>query len=137
MSSLYPDKAYRLFAHNWWLSPGIPASSTTKSGLHEIAEILLKVSSKHQKSIILSNNVGIHFIFQGLLYHTFFELIFFSGITPKSYKPCASSHGSYKTSKHCELLLPYSMTVCCNRDTHSEKQKNNNKCMLPMKENHI
>ena len=31
-------------------SPGIPASSTTKTGRHDIAEILLKVALKHQKS---------------------------------------------------------------------------------------
>jgi hypothetical protein len=31
-------------------SPGTPASSTTKTGRHDIAEILLKVALKHQKS---------------------------------------------------------------------------------------
>ena len=34
-----------------WFSPGSPASSTTKTGRHDIAEILLKVALKHQKSI--------------------------------------------------------------------------------------
>jgi hypothetical protein len=29
---------------------GTPASSTTKTGRHDIAEILLKVALKHQKS---------------------------------------------------------------------------------------
>jgi hypothetical protein len=33
-----------LLAHGWWFSPGIPASSTTKTGRHDIAEILLKVA---------------------------------------------------------------------------------------------
>jgi hypothetical protein len=28
----------------WWFSPGAPASSTTKTGRHDIAEILLKVA---------------------------------------------------------------------------------------------
>jgi hypothetical protein len=28
----------------WWFSPGTPASSTTKTGNHDIAEILLKVA---------------------------------------------------------------------------------------------
>ena len=28
----------------WWFSPGTPASSTTKTGRHDIAEILLKVA---------------------------------------------------------------------------------------------
>jgi hypothetical protein len=39
-----------LLAHGWWFSPGTLASSTTKTGRHDIAEILLKVALKHQKS---------------------------------------------------------------------------------------
>ena len=45
------DKVYQLLAHGQWFSPGTPASSTTKSGRHDIAEILLKVALKQQKSI--------------------------------------------------------------------------------------
>jgi hypothetical protein len=37
-----------LLAHGQWFSPG---SSTTKIGRHDIAEILLKVALKHQKSL--------------------------------------------------------------------------------------
>ena len=37
-------KVYQLLAHGRWFSPGIPASSTTKTGRHVIAEILLKVA---------------------------------------------------------------------------------------------
>ena len=37
------DKVYQLLAHDRWFSPGTPASSTTKTGCHDIAEILLKV----------------------------------------------------------------------------------------------
>jgi hypothetical protein len=48
--SLASDKVYQLFAHGRWFSPGTQASSTTKTGHHDIAEILLKVSLKHQKS---------------------------------------------------------------------------------------
>jgi hypothetical protein len=33
----------KLLAHGLWFSPGTPASSTTKNGCHDIAEILLKV----------------------------------------------------------------------------------------------
>jgi hypothetical protein len=40
-----------LLAHGWWFSPGTPASSTTKTGCHDIAEVLLNVALKHQKSI--------------------------------------------------------------------------------------
>jgi hypothetical protein len=38
------NKAYQLLAHGLWFSPGGPASSTTKTGRHDIAEILLKVA---------------------------------------------------------------------------------------------
>jgi hypothetical protein len=41
------DKVYQLPAHGRWFSPGTPASSTTKTGHHEIAES----SIKHNKSI--------------------------------------------------------------------------------------
>jgi hypothetical protein len=44
------DKVYQLLAHGRWLSPGTPASSSTKTGHHDIAEILLKVSLKHQRT---------------------------------------------------------------------------------------
>jgi hypothetical protein len=39
-----------LLANGRWFSSGTPASSTTKAGRHDIAEILLKVALKHQKS---------------------------------------------------------------------------------------
>jgi hypothetical protein len=38
------DKVYQLLAHGRWFSPVIPASSSTKTGHHDITEILLKVS---------------------------------------------------------------------------------------------
>jgi hypothetical protein len=44
------DKVYQLLAHSRWLSRGTSTSSTTKTGLHDIAEILLKVAFKHKKS---------------------------------------------------------------------------------------
>jgi hypothetical protein len=47
---LASDKVYQLLVHGRWFSPGTPASSTTKTGRHDIAEILLKVALKHQKS---------------------------------------------------------------------------------------
>jgi hypothetical protein len=42
------DKVYQLLAHGLWFSP---ASSTTKTDRHDIAEILLKVVLKRKKSI--------------------------------------------------------------------------------------
>jgi hypothetical protein len=44
------DKVCQLLAQGRWFSPGIPASSTTKTGRHDIAEILLKVALKRPKS---------------------------------------------------------------------------------------
>jgi hypothetical protein len=45
------DEAYQLLAHGRWFSPATPASSTTKTGRHDIAEILLKVVLNTKKSI--------------------------------------------------------------------------------------
>ena len=44
------DKVYQLLVHGWWFSLGTLASSTTKTDRHDIAEILVKVTLKHQKS---------------------------------------------------------------------------------------
>jgi uncharacterized membrane protein len=38
------DTVYQLLAYGRWFSPGTPASYTTKTGRHDIAEILLKVA---------------------------------------------------------------------------------------------
>jgi hypothetical protein len=38
------DKVYQLLAHGRWFSLGTPASSITKTGRHDIVEILLKVA---------------------------------------------------------------------------------------------
>ena len=48
------DKVYQLLAHGRWFSPGTPASSTIKTGRHDIADILLKVAlnTKNQSIII-------------------------------------------------------------------------------------
>jgi hypothetical protein len=36
------DKVYQLLAQGQWFSPGTSVSSTTKTGRHDISEILLK-----------------------------------------------------------------------------------------------
>jgi hypothetical protein len=48
------DNVYQLLAHGRWFSPGTPASSTTKTGRHDIAEILLKVSLNTKNQSIKS-----------------------------------------------------------------------------------
>jgi hypothetical protein len=45
-------------ANGRWFSPGTPASSTTKTGRHNIAEILLKMAL-NTKNKIKSNLTGI------------------------------------------------------------------------------
>jgi hypothetical protein len=48
------DNVYQLLAHGRWFSPGTPASSTTKTGRHDIAEIFLKVSLNTKNQSIKS-----------------------------------------------------------------------------------
>jgi hypothetical protein len=45
------DKVYQLLAHGRWFSPSTLASSTTKTGHHEIAEILLKMALNTKNQI--------------------------------------------------------------------------------------
>jgi hypothetical protein len=45
------DKVYQLLAHGRWFSPDTPASSTTKTGRHDIAEKLLKVELNTKNQI--------------------------------------------------------------------------------------
>jgi hypothetical protein len=76
------DKVYQLRAHGQWLSPGTPTSSTTRTGCHDIAEILLKVSLKHQKSY---KNVFVHNILVLLLYIYIYLSIYTPSKLEKSY----------------------------------------------------
>jgi hypothetical protein len=43
-----------LLGHGWWFSPDTPASFTTKTGRHDIDEILLKVAFNYKTAIIIS-----------------------------------------------------------------------------------
>ena len=51
------DKVYQLLAHGQWFSLGTPASSTTKTGRHDIAEIWLKVALNTKNQ---SNQIVLH-----------------------------------------------------------------------------
>jgi hypothetical protein len=48
-----------MLAQGRWFSPGTPASSTTKTDHHDIAEILLKVALKTKIQIQIQD-IGIH-----------------------------------------------------------------------------
>jgi hypothetical protein len=50
------DKVYQLLAHGRWFSPGILASSITKTGHHDIAEMLLKVALNTINQTIIYRN---------------------------------------------------------------------------------
>ena len=49
-------KVYQLLVHGRWFSPGIPASSTTKHGRHDIGEILLIVALNTKNHSIFPRN---------------------------------------------------------------------------------
>jgi hypothetical protein len=57
------DKVYQLLAQGQWFSSGTPASSTTKTDRHDIAEILLKVALITKNSKFQTNQVQILFFF--------------------------------------------------------------------------
>ena len=50
------DTVYQLLAHDRWFSPGTPASSTSKTVRHDIAEILLNVTLNSKIQIRIQNN---------------------------------------------------------------------------------
>jgi hypothetical protein len=61
-----------LLAHGQWFSPGTPASSTTKTGRHEIAEILLKVALNIKNQIKSIKRNCANFVIIPLYDSTFF-----------------------------------------------------------------
>jgi hypothetical protein len=64
-----------LLAHGQWFFPGTAASSTTKTGSHDIDEILLKLALKQQTSINQSNLTVclLDMIFKYIVYHILAE----------------------------------------------------------------
>jgi hypothetical protein len=65
---LAADKVYQLLADSRWFSPGTPASSITKTGHHDIAEILLKVVLSTK---IKLNQINCYSMFFSLWKHLF------------------------------------------------------------------
>jgi hypothetical protein len=57
------DKVYQLLAHGQWFSPGTLTSSTTKTGHHDIAEILLKMALNTINQIITAMYFTFYFHF--------------------------------------------------------------------------
>ena len=69
------DKVYQLLAHDWWFSPDTPASSSTKTGRHDIAGILLKVAlntiNQSINMCLIAASVFSNVYFQNILYSTY------------------------------------------------------------------
>ena len=77
------NKVYQLLPHVRWFSPGTPASSTTKTGRHDIAESGVKTPKVKNQSFIFSANLDD--IFHYVLYKIIFMLyatIFFYWFLP-------------------------------------------------------
>ena len=77
------EQVYQLLVHGRWFSPGTLASPTTKTGRHDIAEILLKVALKHQKSNQIKSNKS---LFSSEISNSQVQLdkIYYQNITPLS-----------------------------------------------------
>ena len=58
------DKVFQLLAQGQWFSPGTPASSTTKTGHHDIAEILLKVALNTKIQIQIQIHKKLHLTYK-------------------------------------------------------------------------
>jgi hypothetical protein len=56
MRSTKSQNVDQLRAHGLWFSPGSPSSSTTKTGRHNIAQILLKVALNTKNQIKPNEN---------------------------------------------------------------------------------
>jgi hypothetical protein len=57
------DKDYQLLPHGQWFSPGTLSSSTTNTGRHDIAEILLKVALNIINQIKSNIDIYVHFVY--------------------------------------------------------------------------
>ena len=73
------DKVYQLLAHGGWFCPGTPASSTTKTDRHDIAEILLKVA------LNTINQIKSNRIYLCPQHNRYFSIIFFSYYDSSNY----------------------------------------------------
>jgi hypothetical protein len=76
------DKVYQFLVHDQWFSPGTPASSTTKTGRHDIAEMLLNLAFNIKNQSInqsyfrsICRNFGIGIMTQNIMLFLVYEVI--------------------------------------------------------------
>ena len=65
------DKVYQLLVHGRWVSTGTPASSTTKTGRHDIAEILLKVALSTNNLIKIIKSFDLRSLVASVVFQNF------------------------------------------------------------------
>ena len=69
------DKVCQLLPHGRWFSPGTPASSTTKTCGHDVAEILMKVALNTKNQLIFSFTYSIEDIIVKLFIYLYIACI--------------------------------------------------------------
>ena len=107
------DKIYQLLAHGRWFSPGTPASSITKTGRHDIAEILLKVALSTRNQIKSTKNYLL-----GIKQHSLSHLPLYIFLSSeynefKKENSCAFFEMVRTPSKACEITLQVSQSSFC------------------------
>ena len=87
LTSLPSDKVYQLLAQGQWFSPGTPASSITKTGRQDIAEILLKVALNSINQLLLTyifccrSNLLWSYMWNGMYWPSYFPCTYYSNRT--------------------------------------------------------
>ena len=104
------DKVYQLLANGRWFSPGTLASSTTKTGRHDIDEILLKVAlnTKHQSSNRFTDSDNPFSIFKFFL-HPILKKEMLNYYTGYSWCSLWSTHITAQGAHRCRIVYVLSM----------------------------
>ena len=95
------NKVYQLLAHGRWFYPGTPASSTTKTGRHDIVAILLKVALKIKIQILLQSSSYLRWVRFNMVFKTTLNnisviswlsvlLVEETGVPGENYRPAVS-----------------------------------------------
>jgi hypothetical protein len=112
------ERVYQLLAHGRWFSPGTPASSTTKTGRHDISLILINLKDI-VISVMLANLVRSFITYSNVLFSTSLDLRVHTSLSPirrgfapgfVNYKRCtrlaAASDKVYQLLAHGRWFSP-------------------------------
>jgi hypothetical protein len=89
-----------LLAQGRWFSPGTPASSTSKPGHHDIAEILLKVALNTKNQSINQSIINTLCLFD----HVIVRFVDFDGIVDHHYLKLSTHYSDIRTPYNIELV---------------------------------